>query len=307
MRRRHLLRLTAAGSAALLSAGVLAACGAADPAAQGKLSVVAAFYPLQFISERLGGDAVSVTNLTAPGAEPHDLELKPQQVAQIAEAKVVIYLKGLQPEVDKAVKEQAKGVVIDVLSLVPTLNATAEEAAEAPDLQGKDPHVWLDPTRLSTIATTVAAKFGEADPAHQADFTDRASELAADLAELDMEFATGLKTCQRKEIFTSHAAFGYLAERYHLAQIALTGLSPEQEPTPQDLATVATEARKYGATTIFYETLVSPKISETIAKEIGAKTAVLDPIEGLEPGSTGDYFSVMREDLKALQTALGCS
>ena len=307
MRRRHLLRLAAAGSAALLSAGTLTACGADDPAAQGKFSVVAAFYPLQFISERLGGDFVSVTNLTAPGAEPHDLELKPQQVAQIAEAKVVIYLKGLQPEVDKAVKEQAKGIVIDVLSLVPTLNATAEEAAEAPDLQGRDPHVWLDPTRLSTIATTVAATFGEADPAHKTDFTDRAAKLAADLAELDMEFATGLKTCQRQEIFTSHAAFGYLAQRYHLTQVALSGLSPEQEPTPQDLATVAAEAKKFGATTIFYETLVSPKISETIAKEIGAKTAVLDPIEGLEPGSTGDYFSVMREDLKALQTALGCS
>jgi zinc transport system substrate-binding protein len=122
-----------------------------------------------------------------------------------------------------------------------------------------------------------------------------------------MEYATGLKTCQRKEIFTSHAAFGYLADRYHLTQIALSGLTPEQEPTAQDLAAVSEEAKKYGATTIFYETLVSPKISETIAKQVGAKTAVLDPIEGLERGSTGNYLSVMRENLKTLQTALGCS
>jgi len=304
MRLRHLLSVATAG---LLLAGGLAACGKDTASAGGKLPVVAAFYPLQFVAQRVGGDAVQVTNLTTPGAEPHDLELTPQQIAQIAEAKVVVYLKGLQPEVDRAVAAQAKDKAIDVLSLVPTLTATGEEAAEAPALQGKDPHVWLDPTRLSTIATAVSAKFAAADPAHANQFTDNTAKLAADLAELDMEYATGLKTCQRKEIFTSHAAFGYLADRYHLKQIALTGLDPEQEPTAQALATIASEAKQYGATTIFSETLVSPKISETIAKEVGAKTAVLDPIEGLAPGSTGDYFSVMKDNLTALQSALGCS
>lgn len=305
--RRRVLRAAATGAAALVAAGALAACGGGNAAADGKLDVVVSFYPLQFVAERIGGDAVSLTNLTAPGAEPHDLELTPQQVAQIAEADVVVYVKGFQPDVDSAVKEHAKGTVIDALSLVPTLNATAEEAAEAPALQGKDPHFWLDPTRLAKVAETVAAKFGEADAAQKTAFTDRSAKLTADLSELDMEFATGLKTCQRKELFTSHAAFGYLADRYHLTQIALSGLTPEEEPTPQDLATVAAEAKKYGATTIFYETLVSPKISETIAKAVGAKTAVLDPLEGLEAGSSGDYLSVMRDNLSTLQTALGCS
>ncbi|MEV6967186.1 metal ABC transporter substrate-binding protein [Hamadaea sp. NPDC051192] len=304
MRLRHLLSVATAG---VLLAGGLAACGQDGASADGKLPVVAAFYPLQFVAQRIGGDAVQVTNLTAPGAEPHDLELSPKQLMQIAEAKVVLYLKGFQPEVDKAIDAQAKDKAIDVLTLVPTLTAAGEEAAETPELQGKDPHVWLDPTRLSTIAATVAAKFTAADPAHQAQFADNAAKLAADLAELDMEFATGLKTCQRKEIFTSHAAFGYLADRYHLTQIALTGLDPEQEPTAQSLADIAAEAKKYGATTIFSETLVSPKISETIAKEVGAKTAVLDPLEGLPAGSTGDYLSVMRQNLTALQSALGCS
>jgi zinc transport system substrate-binding protein len=316
MRRRHFLsatvtaatlRATAAGAAVLLTAGGLAACGMNAPAASGKLAVVASFYPLQFVAGRIGGDAVSITNLTAPGAEPHDLELTPQQVAQIAQAKVVIYLKGLQPAVDKAVESQAKGAVIDVSTLVSMLTASDKEAAQAPGLRGRDPHVWLDPARLSTIATAVAAKLGEVDSAHQADFTGSSAKLAADLAELDMEYATSLKTCQRKEIFTSHAAFGYLAQRYHLTQISLSRLDPEAEPTPQDLAKVADEARRYHATTIFYETLVSPKVSQTIAKEVGATAAVLDPIEGLRPGSTGDYLSIMRNNLKALRTALGCS
>lgn len=289
----------AAMSAALVAA--VSACGVSTGAPEGELGVVASFYPLAFVSERIGGDPVQVTNLTAPGAEPHDLELRPQQVAQVAEAKVVVYLKGFQPDVDKAVQGQAKGKVVDASTLVPMLSRTGGENG------GPDPHVWLDPIRLSTIAGAVAAQFTAADPANAGAYADRLAKLQADLAELDMEYATGLRTCQRREIFTSHAAFGYLADRYHLTQVALSGLDPEIEPTPQQLADVAAEAKAKGATTIFYETLVSPKVSETIAREVGAQAAVLDPIEGLPAGSSGDYLSVMRSNLAALQKALGCS
>jgi zinc transport system substrate-binding protein len=307
-RVRMVSRRAAALLLATAAAATAAACGAESaPGADGKLPVVASFYPLQFVSERIGGDTTAVTNLTAPGAEPHDLELRPQQVAQIAGAKVVVYLKGLQPDVDKAVANQAKGKVVDVTSVVPMMAATGEEAAEEPALKGKDPHVWLDPIRLSTIAAAVAAQFSAADPAHAGAYADRLATLQADLAELDMEYATGLKNCQRHEIVTSHAAFGYLADRYHLTQIALSGLDPSAEPTAQQLANVAKRAKEKGATTIFYETLVSPKVSETIAREVGAQAAVLDPIEGLRPGTSGDYLSVMRTDLAALQKALGCS
>jgi zinc transport system substrate-binding protein len=301
-RRVRMVPRRAAAVAAVLTAFAAVACSAeAGPGTSGKLAVVSSFYPLQFVAERVGGDAAAVTNLTAPGAEPHDLELRPQQVAQIAGAKVVVYLKGFQPDVDKAVANQAKGKVVDAAALVPMLPATGAEGA------GKDPHVWLDPTRLSTIAAAVAAQFSAADPAHAGAYADRLAKLQADLAELDMEYATGLKTCQRHDVFTSHAAFGYLADRYHLTQIALSGLDPAVEPTAQQLAGVAQRAKEKGATTIFYETLVSPKISETIAREVGAQAAVLDPIEGLQPGTSGDYLSVMRTDLAALQKALGCS
>lgn len=301
-RVRMVLRRVAAVTTALTALAAAAACSAsAEPGAEGKVGTVAAFYPLQFVSERVGGDAVAVTNLTAPGAEPHDLELRPQQVAQIAGAKVVVYLKGFQPDVDKAVGAQAKGKVIDAATLVPMLTAMGGEGG------AKDPHVWLDPIRLSTIAAAVAAQFSAADPANAGAYADRLAEVQADLAELDMEYATGLRNCQRHEIFTSHAAFGYLADRYHLTQVALSGLDPAVEPTPQQLAGVAEQAQAKGATTIFYETLVSPKVSETIAREVGAQAAVLDPIEGLQSGSSGDYLSVMRTNLAALQKALGCS
>lgn len=310
--RTRLRALTAA--TALLALSGLTACSTegagADP---DRVDVVAAFYPLQFVAERVGGDAVTVTNLAKPGAEPHDLELNPRQVGQVSEAELVFYLKGFQPAVDEAVAQNAADRAFDVTTVAPLRDATADghehegEDGHAEESGGKDPHLWLDPTRLATVADRLAERLGSVDPDRAADYTGRARTLRGELEKLDTEYATGLKTCQRREIVVSHAAFGYLAERYQLEQIGLTGLTPDTEPAPQRLAEVAREAREHRATTIFFETLVSPKVAETIAAEVGAKTAVLDPIEGLSADGGGDYLSVMRTNLTTLRTALGCS
>jgi zinc transport system substrate-binding protein len=303
----------ALSAAAVLALGGAAACGSDSGNGDGggeRLDVVAAFYPLQFITEQIGGDALRVTNLVRPGAEPHDLELNPRQVAQVADAELVVYLKGFQPALDEAVAQEAADRAFDVTTVAPLVDAGShhEDAGEQPPPgEAKDPHIWLDPSRLAGIADKLADRLAEVDRGHAADFRTRAGELRGKLNQLDTEYANGLKACQRREIVTSHAAFGYLADRYQLRQVAISGLSPEQEPSPQRLAEVAREAEAHGATTIFFETLVSPKISQALAREVGAKAAVLDPIEGLEPGSEDDYFSVMRSNLGALRTALGCS
>lgn len=316
MNLRTAPRSLATATAALLALGGVAACSddgatGADPQ---RVDVVAAFYPMQFVAERVGGDAVAVSNLVKPGAEPHDLELNPRQVGQVTEAELVVYLKGFQPAVDEAVAQNAADRSFDVATVQPLLDASAgghehegEEAGHADEAGGKDPHLWLDPTRLAAVADRLAERFGQADPDRAADYTARAATLRAELKKLDAEYTEGLKTCQRREIVVSHTAFGYLAERYKLEQIGLTGLSPEVEPAPQRLAEVAEEAREHGATTIFFETLVSPKVAETIAAEVGARTAVLDPLEGLSADNGGDYLSVMRTNLETLRTALSCS
>jgi zinc transport system substrate-binding protein len=311
-----LARRTALAAVTLLALGGAAACGSSDDTAGAgsgssgdKVGVVAAFYPLQFITQQVGGDAVSVTNLVKPGAEPHDLELNPQQVAQVADAKLVVYIKGFQPALDKAVSQNAAGRGFDVTTVSPLTQQGSnhqgtQEEGEPP---APDPHLWLDPTRLAAVADKLADRLAEVDSGQAADFRANAAALRSTLDQLDKEYADGLKTCQRNEIVTSHAAFGYLADRYHLQQVAITGLSPEEEPSPERLAEVAKEAKAHNTTTIFFETLVSPKLSEAVAKEIGAKTAVLDPIEGIEPGSNSDYLSVMRTNLSTLRTALGCT
>jgi zinc transport system substrate-binding protein len=284
----------------LAAAGCDATTQAGAPS--GKMPVVVAFYPLQYVTEQVGGDRVTVTNLVKPGAEPHDLELQPKQMSDLGNAKLVVYLRSFQPSVDTAVDDQAKGKALDTATVQPLSDAPAGS-----DLHGKDPHIWLDPTRLAAVAEKVADRLATLDTAHAADFRSRAAALRTKLEALDKEYAAGLANCQRHEIVTSHAAFGYLAARYKLTQIPITGLSPEEEPTPQHLADVAAKAKETRTTTIFFETLVSPKVAETLAKEVGAKAQVLDPIEGIEPGSSDDYVSVMRSNLTTLRSALACS
>ena len=278
------------------------------------MRIVAAFYPLQFITQRVAGEHATVVNLTQPGAEPHDLELTPRQVANLTTANLVIYEKGFQPDVDEAVGQSENREVIDtttVVSLRPLMTNSDDlghgESAGR-DHSALDPHIWLDPTSVSRIAGAVEARLVIIDPDHAADYRRNAGELEQELRGLDRSYRSGLAHCVRTEFITTHAAFGYLAQRYHLTQIAISGLSPDAEPSPARIAQVQRVAREYGLTTIFSETLVSPALARAIAGDLGLVTDVLDPIEGLTDQSRGhDYFSIMASNLAALRKAGGCS
>jgi zinc transport system substrate-binding protein len=272
----------------------LAGCGGSDNSTSAE-TVVAAFYPLAWAAEQVGGASVDVEDLTPPGAEPHDIELTPRDIERVQSADLVLYLgSGFQPALEKAVAGRS-GTSLDLLEGQHLVAGAGEEEG------GLDPHVWLDPVRFADMVGAIGAAL-KRQPAAEA--------LASKLHALDAEMKTGLAHCRRNEIVTSHAAFGYLAKRYGLHQIALTGLSPESEPSPRDLEGLVDEVEKSHATTVFFETLVSPKLAATVAREAGVKTAVLDPIEGLTPDEVqagADYFSVMRANLAALRDALGCS
>jgi zinc transport system substrate-binding protein len=254
--------------------------------------VVAAFYPLAFAAERVAGETAAVANLTPAGAEPHDVELTARDVERIRSADVVLYLgEGFQPALEDAV-EDVDGEVVDLLDGV-ALREREEEA-------GADPHVWLDPARYAAMIERIGGVL---------DREDEADMLADAVRALDGEYRARLADCERRELVTSHAAFGYLADRYGLEQIAITGISPEAEPTPADLREVVQEVERHGATTVFFETLVSPRLADTVAREASADVAVLNPLEGLtddELDRGEDYFSVMRANLVALRRALSC-
>ena len=300
---------------AVLVAGALGSSltgcdGGAAAADDGKLTIVASFYPLQWLAEQIGGDVVTVTSLTKPGAEPHDLELAPSDVARVADADLVAYLSGFQPAVDDAVDREARHTSFDAAQAA-DLDLTytpIEDGEEQHDAEGAvDPHFWLDPQRLSAVAAALTQRMSEQDTKDAAAFSANLATLQGELADLDHDFAEALQSCQNRDLVTSHNAFGYLAGRYGLTQVGITGLTAEGEPSPSDLAEVTEFVRDHDVHTIYYETLVSPAIAETVARETGAKTAVLDPIEGLTDDSPGhDYLDVMRANLANLVAGQPC-
>jgi zinc transport system substrate-binding protein len=274
----------------LALAGVVAGCRASGNRSQ----VVAAFYPLAFAAQAVGGPGLEVRNLTPSGAEPHDIELTPRDVAAVQRARLVLYLShGFQPALEEAVRG-AKGRRVDVLQGLTLRAGTGEEAGKS------DPHVWLDPILFARIVRQVGDALGR---------PRAADALVARLTALDAAYRNGLRDCAHRTFVTSHAAFGYLAARYDLHQVAITGLDPEAEPTARRLASLAQLVRRSGTGTVFFERLVSPKLAETVAREAGARTAVLDPIEGLTPSesrSGATYLSLMRQNLAALRSTLRC-
>ncbi len=282
------------------------ACGSGTAAApRGAPQVLAAIYPLQWLTEQVGGPDLTVKSLTAAGVEPHDLELGPQQMADLEDATLTVYIKGVQPAVDEAVAEDSSFDAATAVSTIPAGEHEEHEGGEAAHEHevSYDPHIWLDPSRFATVATKLGERLAAADPAHAQGYKDRAATTAAALTTLDQEFTKGLAGCSAKTMITAHEAFGYLADRYKLKQVGIT-LDPESEPSPARIAEVAELAKAEKVTTVFTETLVSPKVAEVLAGEAGARTAVLDP---LESKPAGDYLSAMRGNLQTLKTALGCT
>lgn len=274
---------------------VLAGCATAGASADDDVpTVVASFYPLAFVAEQVGGTEVHVENLTAPGVESHDLELTARQVGELVGADLVVYQKGFQPAVDEAVEQNASGPVVEVTDVVP--------------VDGGDPHVWLDPSRLAAITRAVANALAAVAPEHADTFHLRADALTAELTALDQDFRTGLTDCARSVVVTSHDAFGYLAARYGLQMVGISGLAPDAEPSPARLNEIEQVIEDAGVTTVFYERLVSPDVAQTLSADLGVSTAVLDPVEGLtEDTESEDYLTLMRANLAALKEANGCS
>lgn len=295
----------------------LAACGTgsgSEPgsgAKDGAVAVTAAFYPLAYAVERVGGDRVTVSSLTKPGAEPHDVELTPKDVASLGRSAVVVYEKGFQPAVDEAVGQVDADSALDVATAV---DLTIEASHDGHDHggtgaeEGVDPHFWLDPTRYASAVTAIAEKLAATDPGGATAYAENADAFVAELTALDQEFATRLKTCATRELVTGHAAFAYLADRYDLHQVGIAGISPDTEPNAAAMKDIVEHVRETKVTTVYAETLVSQDLTEAIADETGATVAVLDPIEGLTDASAGkNYLEVMRSNLATLEKGQGCS
>lgn len=267
--------------------------------------MLASFYPLEYLTERVAGDRAEVSTLTSPGVDPHDVELTPRLVGSLGSADLVVYAEGMQPAVDRAVDTQAADHALDVTPAA-DLMALGETQDDAHGTA--DPHFWLDPERYGHVAEAIAEQLSTVDPDHAEDYQANAAQVVGDLETLDEEFTHALASCESRDLVTTHEAFGYLAQRYDLHQIAITGISPESEPSPARLAEVSAQVHDLGVSTIYTEPFLSDAIARTVAQETGTEVRTLDPVEGITEASPGaDYLEVMRANLVQLSAGLGCS
>ncbi|MFY7067290.1 metal ABC transporter substrate-binding protein [Nocardiopsis changdeensis] len=317
-----------------------------DPA-DADLTVVTGVYPLEWLAREVGGEGVAVVQLTEPGMEPHDLELTGRQIGELTEADLAFYVAGLQPAVDEAVEQEASDRALDVADVVELHpagegghehgdeeahgheedahgheedahaeeehseeDAHAEEGAggDGHDHGDLDPHFWLDVDLMSQVAGALGERLGELNPEAAAEYTANAEAVTAELEAIGQEYEDGLASCEHNEVVVGHTAFSYLTEHYGLEQVGISGVDPDSEPSPSQIAEIADFVEEHGVTTIFTEPLMPEETAQTIAGETGAAVEVLDPLEGVTDASPGDdYPSIMRGNLETLRTALACS
>lgn len=294
--RRTLFSLAGVG----LGAGLLAACGDGGTAGEADTPVVVTgCYPMEYLVAQVAGDAVSITQLAKPGADAHGVELSVQQTLEIQEAALVVQIPGLQTALDDAIASEDGDNVLDVSTVVTQLGSDGEEEHDH-EAGADDPHLWHDPVRMADIGDAIAERLGEVLPDSAGTFTENAATLRTTLEELNAELAEDFGAVDGSRTFiTSHTAFGYLAERYDLRQVGITGVDPETEPSPSRLLELEQVVEDEGVSTIFFETTASPEVAQTLAENVGIEAAELDNLE-TQLSEDADYPQVMRENAAAL-------
>ena len=312
-KRKYQLLNGAVGAALLMSAGC-----AAPRVESGQLQVAATTYPLVFFSEQVGGPEAKVVQIIPTGVEPHNWEPSPRDIVAIEQSDVFVFNgAGLEPWGER-VAESLKGkstIVVEATEGLELIEASGGDEHDGDDNdehgnKGLDPHVWLSPTLAKLQVRLIANALAQADPNNRSKYERNAGKLEDRLEQLGEQFHSGLAQCRTNRFITSHAAFGYLAEEFGLEQVSIAGLSPDARPNPARMAALSELVKEMGGKYIFFETLASPALSETLAQEVGAETLALNPLEGLTPEEVqagSDYLSVMQENLANLRVALECS
>jgi len=277
-----------------------------------KIQIVAGFYPLAYAAEGIAGDLAEVVSLAGPGVEPHDLELTPGDVAKINDADLVVYIPEFIPALDAVVKTLDQSKVINATQGITLISGDShshegeeshsEEEGHS-DESATDPHIWLNPSNMVLIGNSIAQALSAltSDSA----INENRSSFENALTTLASDYTAKLANCSIKALVVSHEAFGYIANAYGFEQVGISGLSPEAEPSPARLAEVAKIAKAENATTIYYESLVDPKVAKTLADELKISAEMLDPLES--PPASGDYLSVMAQNLDTLVKGQVCS
>jgi zinc transport system substrate-binding protein len=286
----------------------LSGCSASTSTPTQGVQVTASFYPLAAIAEKVGGTGATVVTLTPAGVEPHDYEPTPKDIVNIQTSDIFLTNGGI--DAWSRTLDSASAMHVHMQNLIDFYTLEEEPAHEDEhETWDGDPHIWLDPVLTQEMTEHIRDAFIKADPMLTRLYTTNADTLIRELQKIDAEYANGLATCQNRTIVVSHNAFGYLGRRYGIDILPISGLSPEEEPSAKTLAELSRIIKEKNITSVFFETLASPKLAQTLAKETGAMTRTLNPIEGLtteEQANNEDFLSLMRQNLQNLRTAMSC-
>lgn len=280
-----------------------------------KLVVYTSFYTMADFTKKIGGDKVEVITLVPPGIEVHDWEPSASDMAKLEKGKILVYSgAGMEHWVEKILSslENKQLILIEAAKEVPLLTSPEDHdrhdhSHESHDHGPVDPHVWLNPKNAKLQMAEIKKGLVQADPANADYYEKNYKKYASQLDDLDRDLKEMLEPLEKREIIVSHAAFGYFCDAYDLDQEAIRGLSPEIEPSPARLSELVHFSREHQVKVIFFEETVSPKVSEVLAREVGAEVMMLSPLENLseEDIQKGeDYFSVMRKNGQTIREAL---
>jgi zinc transport system substrate-binding protein len=277
--------------------------GSVEGAATGKPVIVATFFPLAQATQAVVGDTATVISLVPAGSEPHDYEPTPSDAANLERARAFVTLGVEFAPFEDQLASSTQATVVRAGANISVLGGFQEEGSNA---IGVDPHIWNSPKNMMVMTHNIADQLAVVDPAQATSYHANAEAYVQVLTQLDQEFAQGLANCTKHTVIVNHQAFAYLGRDYNFTQVAISGFSPDSEPTPNQIKKLVDTARAENITYILTESLVDPRTADTIAQETGATTLVLDPLEGTkDPNAT--YVSIMRDNLKVLRTALDCT
>jgi zinc transport system substrate-binding protein len=277
-----------------------------------KLQIVTTFYPMYYFAQKVAGSSANVDLLIPNGVEPHDWEPTAKDMAKMQDADMFIYnspyFETWTKQVLKSI-DQSNLTIVEASKGIELMNADSAEEGnhQLNDKSSKDPHVWLSPVLAGKEVDNITQAIEQKDPKNKAKYEKNAAAFKLQLADLDHLYKETIDKAKKKEFVTQHAAFGYLAKQYGLTQLPIAGLSPDVEPTLGKLAELANLTKKKNIKIVYFEGLTSSKVAQTLANEIGAKTEVLNPLEGLtreEQDKGLDYIGVMKKNLDALKKSI---
>ncbi|HUH79567.1 MAG TPA: metal ABC transporter substrate-binding protein [Methanoregula sp.] len=295
------------------SAGVSGPAPVAGTGSGGGLAVVTSFRPLTLLIAPVGGNHTAITQILPPGADPHDYEPTPADAVALKNGKIFFYDGPfLEPwAADLATSSNPDIQRVTFSDAIPdtVYQQMKNRYADFPD-PAEDPHFWLSPQLAEYYVPYAARRLSEADPGNATDYGDNAAVFEKRLQQLDADYEAGFSNCTTRTFLSSHAFLDYTAAAYNLTPISISGMSPDAEPSLQQMAAIVGEAKARNVRGVLAEPDEAEDLSKSLSAELGLPVYPFTTMEVLPKGPLApadtDYVAIMETNLQEMKKAMVC-